>query len=176
MKFKQQDISSYIAFVRAFAIHSFHTKALFCYTCKWWWAWYAWKQAPRQRCTLQTLHPKYVSLLRPFSVQCLHLPRGLINFAQICLWILATLMISCLFIVERLLLEKSPISFSAMYRLKSTMEKCFVGFLVPGVSTHNRKALISEISKIKLTKYFQNFLEGRPTGFLDLYCCVRSTP
>ena len=121
MKFKQQDISFYMAFVTAFAIHSFYTKAVFCYTYKWWLAWYAWKQAPRQRCTLQTLHPKYVSLLRPFSVQCLHLPRGLINFAQICLWILATLMISCLFIVERLLLEKSPISFSAMSRLKSTI-------------------------------------------------------
>lgn len=82
------------------------------------------------------LQPKNVSLLLPFFLHCLHLPRGLVNFVLMCRLMLATLIPATPLPHEgaRFLLEKSPISFSAIDKLQSTIEKCFVGFLLPGVS------------------------------------------
>lgn len=59
------------------------------------------------------------------------LPRGLVNFVLMCRLMLATLIPATTLPHEgaRFLLEKSPISFSAIDKLQSTIEKCF---LVPG--------------------------------------------
>lgn len=59
---------------------------------------------------------------------------------MLCRLMLATLMSAtpCPHEGARFLLEKSSIGFFAINKLQSTIGKCFVGYLVPGVSNHSR--------------------------------------
>lgn len=114
------------------------------------------------------LRPKYVPPLLLFVLQCLHFPSSLVNFVLIPANPRPHEGV-------RFLLEKSIISISAIDKLQSIRE-IFVGFLVSEVSNQSRNVFIREISKTKLTRYFQNFLDGQPTVHLDLYCCVLATP